>query len=239
MTDSINPSSIAASSPSGRDEPKVSSLSADAPSEALIESVNKAFGKELLQLEINHNDIVIRLTKNGYANAAKIVNEQLDCDYLSFVSAIDFLPMPIESEEGSGDTSQPAQPREQTVGVGGGETRFQVFTHVQSTTKHFGLTIKVDVGDDPTDAENFSVASFNDVFPGADWHERETWEMYGIDFVGHPEIRHLYLPGEFEGFPLRKDFPLLARVVKPWPGLTDVEPMPGEENSENDEEAGE
>ena len=64
------------------------------------------------------------------------------------------------------------------------------------------------------------------MLPGADWHERETWEMYGIDFIGHPEIRHLYLPGEFEGFPLRKDFPLLARVVKPWPGLTDVEAMP-------------
>ena len=41
-------------------------------------------------------------------------------------------------------------------------------------------------------------------------------------------MRHLYLPSEFEGHPLRKDYPLLARVVKPWPGLVDVEPMPGE-----------
>jgi NADH-quinone oxidoreductase subunit C len=47
-------------------------------------------------------------------------------------------------------------------------------------------------------------------------------------FDGHPGLRHLYLPSEFEGHPLRKDFPLLARVVKPWPGLVDVEPMPGE-----------
>ena len=47
-------------------------------------------------------------------------------------------------------------------------------------------------------------------------------------FDGHPRLRHLYLPGEFEGHPLRKDFPLLAREVKPWPGLVDVEPMPGE-----------
>ena len=67
------------------------------------------------------------------------------------------------------------------------------------------------------------------VYPGADWHERESWEMFGIDFDGHPALRHLYLPGEFEGHPLRKDFPLLAREVKPWPGLVDVEPMPGEE----------
>ena len=51
--------------------------------------------------------------------------------------------------------------------------------------------------------------------------------MFGITFDGHPGLRHLYLPGEFEGHPLRKDFPLLARLVKPWPGIVDVEPMPG------------
>ena len=66
------------------------------------------------------------------------------------------------------------------------------------------------------------------VYPGADWHEREAWEMFGIVFDGHPSLRHLYLPSEFEGHPLRKDFPLLAREVKPWPGLVDVEGMPGE-----------
>jgi NADH-quinone oxidoreductase subunit C len=53
--------------------------------------------------------------------------------------------------------------------------------------------------------------------------------MFGIAFDGHPSLRHLYLPSEFEGHPLRKDYPLLARVVKPWPGLVDVEAMPGED----------
>jgi NADH-quinone oxidoreductase subunit C len=55
--------------------------------------------------------------------------------------------------------------------------------------------------------------------------------MFGIIFDGHPGLRHLYLPGEFEGHPLRKDFPLLARLVKPWPGIVDVEPMPGTEET--------
>ena len=72
------------------------------------------------------------------------------------------------------------------------------------------------------------------VYPGADWHERETWEMFGIEFDGHPALRHLYLPFEFEGHPLRKDYPLLAREVKPWPGLVDVEPMPGEDGDGED-----
>ena len=70
---------------------------------------------------------------------------------------------------------------------------------------------------------------------GAAWHEREAWEMFGISFEGHPNLIHLYLPGEFEGHPLRKDFPLLSRRVKPWPGIVDVEPMPGEDESAADD----
>jgi NADH-quinone oxidoreductase subunit C len=77
-----------------------------------------------------------------------------------------------------------------------------------------------------------TIPSIADVFAGADWHERETHEMFGIGFTGHPGLHHLYLPGAFEGFPLRKDFPLLARAVKPWPGLVDKEPIPGEDEEE-------
>jgi NADH-quinone oxidoreductase subunit C len=84
--------------------------------------------------------------------------------------------------------------------------------------------MKADVDD-----ESPHLDSWVAVYPGADWHERECWEMYGIVFDGHPSLRHLYLPAEFEGHPLRKDFPLLAREVKPWPGIVDVEPMPGED----------
>jgi NADH-quinone oxidoreductase subunit C len=86
-----------------------------------------------------------------------------------------------------------------------------------------GLTLKVDVPDDDP-----VVASWVPVYAGANWHERETWEMFGIRFAGHPGLTKLYLPGDFEGHPLRKDFPLLSRMVKPWPGIVDVEPMPGE-----------
>lgn len=62
------------------------------------------------------------------------------------------------------------------------------------------------------------------VFAGASWHERETHEMFGIDFPGHPGLAPLLLPDEFEGHPLRKDFVLAARVAKAWPGAKE----PGE-----------
>ena len=63
--------------------------------------------------------------------------------------------------------------------------------------------------------------------------------MFGIVFAGHPDLRNMYLPTDFEGFPLRKDFPLLARMVKPWPGIVDVEPMPAEDQPPQDEVTGE
>jgi len=79
-----------------------------------------------------------------------------------------------------------------------------------------------------------ALPSLTGLFAGAAWHERETHEMFGITFDGNPDLRHIYLPTEFEGHPLRKEFPLLARVVKPWPGIVDVEPMPGEDPEEEE-----
>ncbi|GLW08773.1 hypothetical protein Misp01_39030 [Microtetraspora sp. NBRC 13810] len=62
------------------------------------------------------------------------------------------------------------------------------------------------------------------VYRGADWHERETFEMFGVVFEGHPHLVPLLLPDGFEGHPLRKDFVLAARVARPWPGAKE----PGE-----------
>ncbi|MFI7438374.1 NADH-quinone oxidoreductase subunit C [Nonomuraea indica] len=68
------------------------------------------------------------------------------------------------------------------------------------------------------------LASAVGVYRGADWHERETCEMFGVIFEGHPNLVPLLLPDGFEGHPLRKDFILAARVAKQWPGAKE----PGE-----------
>jgi NADH-quinone oxidoreductase subunit C len=166
----------------------------------------------------------VRVKPDAWRSTARACKEQLGCDYLSFVAGIDWMPAPVIAEEGSGDTSAPVQPREQTYGAAGSAGRFQVFACVESTQrKNVRAILKTDVDDSDMRAE-----SWVPVYAGADWHEREAWEMFGIVFDGHPSLRHLYLPSEFEGHPLRKDYPLLAREVKPWPGLVDVEGMPGE-----------
>jgi NADH-quinone oxidoreductase subunit C len=68
------------------------------------------------------------------------------------------------------------------------------------------------------------LASLSSVYAGANWHERETFEMFGISFDGHPNLIPLLLPDGFEGNPLRKEFVLASRVAKPWPGAKE----PGE-----------
>jgi NADH-quinone oxidoreductase subunit C len=205
---------------------------AAAANETLRDRVVAELGDAVVAHEINHGVVTIRVTPESWRRCAEIARTRLGFDYLSFVAGIDWMPAPkIGGEEASGDTSTPAQPMEQTYGVCGSAGRFQVFAAVISTAKKSTLVFKSDVSEtEPI------VQSWVSVYPGADWHERETWEMYGFRFDGHPGLRHLYLPGEFEGHPLRKDFPLLAREVKPWPGLVDVEPMPGVADGDEGEE---
>jgi NADH-quinone oxidoreductase subunit C len=105
-----------------------------------------------------------------------------------------------------------------------------MLARVVHPTTHVGVNVKCDVPDDEAVIESWTT-----VFAGTNWHEREAHEMFGIRFAGHPDLRNMYLPAEFEGQPMRKDFPLLARMVKPWPGIVDVEPMPA---SDGDNEGG-
>ena len=134
----------------------------------------------------------------------------------------------------SGDAQQAAPAAEMEQGVTGGDTRFQVFArvaHVGEPGNFWGVTLKTDVPEDTMAAQ-----SWTSVYAGADWHEREAWEMFGITFVGHPGLRHIYLPSDFEGHPLRKDYPLLSRMVKPWPGIVDLEQFPNEGDDSGDGE---
>jgi NADH-quinone oxidoreductase subunit C len=84
--------------------------------------------------------------------------------------------------------------------------RFDVVYHFLSPKLNTRIRIKV-----ATD-EMTPVPSIIAVFPGADWFERETWDLYGVMFTGHPDMRRLLTDYGFEGHPLRKDFPLTGFV---------------------------
>jgi len=95
---------------------------------------------------------------------------------------------------------------------------FEVVTHLFSTTHHHHVRVKVKLRHaDPI------CPTISDLYPTSEWHERETLEMFGIHFEGHPQPVKLLLSEPFEGHPLRKDFPLMSREAKPWPGAVEGE----------------
>ena len=84
--------------------------------------------------------------------------------------------------------------------------RFDVVYHLMSPQQNTRIRVKV-----ATD-EKTPLASITPIFPGADWFEREAYDMYGILFSGHPDLRRILTDYGFDGYPLRKDFPLTGYV---------------------------
>jgi NADH-quinone oxidoreductase subunit C len=107
--------------------------------------------------------------------------------------------------------------------------RFEVVYSLLSLTHNQRFTLKVDLPD-----ENPRVPTVCGVWPTANWHERETYDFYGIEFTGHPDLTRILLPDQWVGWPLRKDSPLGYQEVafthntpnrtKPAPSLTKLKP---------------
>ncbi len=158
----------------------------------------------------------VGVDRSQWVDAVEAVRDQAGLDFFSFLSAVDW-----SNEVEVGD------PLEDEV-----DEHFEVLVRLSSGRTNDAVTLSTTVPKD--DAQ---LPTLVGVFGGANWHERETAEMFGIDFVGHPNLNKLYLTDEFEGYPLRKSYPLLSREVKPWPGTVDVEDMPSTENVEGEASA--
>ncbi len=162
----------------------------------------------------DHGLAKIKVTNADWVSAVSTAHQN-GMPFLSFLSAIDW---------------------SQTVAVGDPlsdenvEERYELIIRLSSLASDDAITLSTDLS-----KYHPSIDSLVPVLPGADWHEREAAEMFGIEFRGHPNPKKLYLPDAFEGYPLRKSFPLLSREVKPWPGMVDVEGMPESESGPSTE----
>ncbi len=100
--------------------------------------------------------------------------------------------------------------------LGKKEKRFEVVYQLYSIKHRRALRLKAEVSEaDP------AIDSVTSVWVGANWHERETFDLFGIRFNGHPDLRRILLPEDWEGHPLRKDYPVKG-PVKEWSGFEDV-----------------
>lgn len=168
---------------------------------------------------ITYDTVKVTVDSDRWVETLTTARDQFDLVLFSFLSAIDW-----SNETAVGDPLQ--EPLE--------EEAFEVICTVGDVTEGRRVTFSTRIPHDRPE-----LPSLIDVYAGANWHEREAHEMFGIDFLGHPDLSHLYLPEGFLGNPLRKSFPLLSREVKPWPGKVDVEAMPAEAEEGEEEEDGE
>ena len=162
-----------------------------------------------------HRTVKVSVPPDGWKAAIAGIKALGEFPFFSWLSAVDWA-------------------REVAVGDGVAapddlDERLEVMCRLSSMKDDTAVTIVTSVP-----RSGGSLESVSTIYGGANWHERECHEMFGIDFVGHPNLIKLYLPDAFEGHPLRKDYPLLSREVKPWPGTVDVEAKPSTENAEAD-----
>ena len=152
----------------------------------------------------------IFVKEDEWVQAATKLKDEYGLSFFSWLSAVDW-----ENDVSVGD------PPKENV-----DPSFEILCCLSDTSDGNFVILSTTI-----DKTNPTISTLVNVFPGASWHEREAYEMFGISFEGHPNLIKLYLPDGFEGNPLLKSYELLTREVKPWPGEVDVEPMP-----ESDEE---
>jgi NADH-quinone oxidoreductase subunit C len=148
---------------------------------AVLDQLRAQFGHVVVETHEQHGDDTAVIQRDHVAEVARFLRDTpvLAFNMLVDITAVDHLGRRDETE------------------------RFEVVYHLYSLQHRHRVRLKVRVGDvDP------HVPTLSRLWGAANWAEREVWDMYGIRFDGHPDLRRILLYESFKGFPLRKDFPL-------------------------------
>ena len=152
----------------------------------ILARLAERFGAAIVETHAQRGDHTAVVTRAAIPDVLRVCRDDpaLRFDLLMDLTAVDFLTYPGR-EDG---------------------TRFEVVYHLYSIPENHRLRLKV-----PVDEDDPVVPSAVPLWPIANWLEREVWDMFGIRFDGHPDLRRLLLYEEFEGHPLRKDYPVNRR----------------------------
>lgn len=156
--------------------------------EVIVEKVKSRFPDSIEATSEFRGDLTVQVKKDDIVRVGEFLKNDPE---LAFDLIVDLLGVDMYRPEG----------------------RFEVVYNIYSIRNGKYLRLKVLVGE-----EDCVVPTVTGVWAGANWHERETYDMFGIKFSGHPDLRRMYMPEEYEYHPLRKDFPLM--------GIPDSIPLP-------------
>ncbi len=181
---------------------------------ALIESVTDHFPNAVSASHTYRGDATVVLGRQFLLEVARFLKEDpaFEMNFLMDLTAVDYSafgkrPTPaFFASSGVAVSPSPQIPDEDPWPGPPEESRFVVVYHFYSTVHKHRLRLVIPV--EEADAE---VDSLTSLWPGADWLEREVWDMFGINFRGHPNLKRILMYEEFEGHPLRKDYPVKKR----------------------------
>ncbi|MEX2279908.1 MAG: NADH-quinone oxidoreductase subunit C, partial [Acidimicrobiia bacterium] len=182
----------------------------EGPLEAFAAEVAEAVGGTA---EVAFGTAKVKVSADRWRDSVQAVRDQFGLVFFSWLSATHWSNEVAVGDPLSDETTD----------------RYEILCTLSDLSEGRRVTLSADI-----DAESPRIESLVPAFPGADWHERESHDMFGIVFDGHPGLEPIYLPTYFVGHPLRKTYPLLSREVKPWPGKVDVEAMPDADNGGDD-----
>jgi len=153
---------------------------------ALVELLKQKFPAAVLETHAQCGDETVVVDASQWKEVARFLRDapQADMNMLTDLTAVDYPDR---------------------------DPRFEVVAHLYSLSKGHRLRIKARVGD--PEGENVEIDTLTDLWAAANWLERECWDMFGVKFRGHPDLRRILLYPEFEGHPLRKDYP--AERIQP------------------------
>ena len=166
-------------------------------SKKVLDALKAKFGDAIEATDDQHGDEVAFVKRDKLREIATWLRDDkaMAFDAPVFATCVDLLDWrPVSIPHTPSTNTRPE--------YDGAGPRFEVCWQLRSTTHRHRIRIKVRV----TEADP-KVASLTPLWIGFDWQERETFDMYGIRFDGHPDLRRIYLYDEFVGYPLRKDYP--------------------------------
>jgi NADH-quinone oxidoreductase subunit C len=182
----------------------------------LLDSLGKLFGQKLQAKSEFRGETTYRIAASDLREIAKLCRDDLSFDYLIDITSIDNFGSPREitaqSRAGRGDGSISR----------GEDPRFEIVYELYSMTLAVHLRLKLKIG------EEEEPDTVSDIWPTANWHEREIYDMMGIKFKGHPDLRRILMWDGYPFFPLRKEFPLEGLVSEmPDVAFTKSAPLEG------------
>ena len=167
---------------------------------ALVDSVKDQFPGVVLETHAQHGDETIVVDAARWKDVARYLRDdpKADMSMLVDLTVVDFPDR---------------------------EPRFEVVAHYYSLERGHRLRVKARVGD--AEGEQVEIDSLVDLWGAANWMEREAWDMFGVNFLGHPDLRRILTYPEFEGHALRKDYPA-SRIqpLVPYRDADNIEKLP-------------